>query len=74
MGKKGMSLAVKILIGLPLVLTFLAGVNDIFIGFTRADIIGKIITSPQAMFVTYVIVGLSVLATATILSFKVFKE
>ena len=74
MNKKGISLPVKILIGLILLLTFFAGADNISMGLTRTSLIGKIIPSLSVVFVAYVIVGLSVLITAAVLSFKIFKK
>lgn len=74
MNKKGMNLPVKILLGLILLLTFLAGVEFIYMGLTRTSLIGKIIPSLSLIFIAYIIVGLSVLITAGILSFKMFKK
>jgi uncharacterized membrane protein YuzA (DUF378 family) len=74
MKKKAMGLPIKVLMGLVLLLTFLAGANYITIGLTRADLIGKIIPSLSIMFAAYVFIGISTLITAGILSFKMFKR
>jgi uncharacterized membrane protein YuzA (DUF378 family) len=73
MNKKGINLPVKVFLGFVLLLTFLAGVNNVFIGLTRIDLIGRIMM-PQGGLITYVIMGLSVLITAAVLSFKIFKK
>lgn len=74
MNKKGKNLPVKISLGLTLVLTFLSGVDSIFLGLTKTSLIGKIIPSLPMMFIVYLIVGLSALITASVLAFKLFKR
>ncbi len=69
-----MNLPVKVLLGLILLLTFLAGADNLFIGLTKTSLVGKIIPSLPVMFIVYIIIGLSVLITAAVLSFKVFKK
>jgi uncharacterized membrane protein YuzA (DUF378 family) len=74
MNKKGMSLPIKALIVLVLLLTILSGIDSILIGLTKESLIGKIIPSVSAMLIAYIMVGLAVLVSAVILSFKVFKK
>lgn len=73
MNKKGMSLLVKVLLGFILLLTFFAGANNLFVGLTRIDLIGRIIPGQNGL-IAYTFIGLSVLITAGILSFKMFKK
>jgi len=69
-----MSLPIKALIVLVLLLTILSGIDSILIGLTKESLIGKIIPSVSAMLIAYIMVGLAVLVSAVILSFKVFKK
>lgn len=74
MNKKGKTLFVKILLGIPLLLALLAGVNNVFMGLTREDLIGKMAFSLPMTFVMYVIVGLATLITAISLFVKMYVK
>ena len=72
MNKTGIGLVGKILLAIVLIITFLSGLNNIFIGLTITSLVKVFFTSNIMMRIIYVLMSLTTLTTTLILFIKVF--
>ena len=73
MKKKGMSLITKILLMIPIISSFIFGINGILIGIFREDYLARLVYGP-ILLPLYVVLGIFTATVAVILGIKTIKE
>jgi hypothetical protein len=74
MKKGGMSLNSKIIVMIPIILTFIFSVNSLIKGIFRVDYLLRLVPDIFGMLTTYLLAGLMSLIVVILLFIRILKE
>jgi hypothetical protein len=73
MKKRGMSLITKILLMVPILSSFILGINGVLLGITQLDFLARIVKGP-IIFPIYIIIGIFTVIISVFFAIKTIKE